>query len=44
MNDAKNFLVPIVVEQTVCGEQAWDIYSRLLVDRVIFPPAARWWN
>ena len=30
------FLVPIVVEQTGRGEQSWDIYSRLLVDRIIF--------
>jgi len=36
MNDAKNFLVPIVVEQTGRGERSWDIYSRLLVDRIIF--------
>lgn len=31
-----NFLVPIVVEQTGRGERSWDIYSRLLVDRIIF--------
>ena len=31
-----NFLVPIVVEQTARGERSWDIYSRLLVDRIIF--------
>jgi ATP-dependent Clp protease protease subunit len=36
MNDANNFLVPIVVEQTGRGERTWDIYSRLLVDRIIF--------
>ena len=36
MNDTKNFLVPIVVEQTGRGERTWDIYSRLLVDRIIF--------
>jgi ATP-dependent Clp protease protease subunit len=29
-------LVPIVVEQTARGERAYDIYSRLLKDRVIF--------
>ncbi len=29
-------LVPIVVEQTARGERAFDIYSRLLKDRVIF--------
>jgi ATP-dependent Clp protease protease subunit len=32
----RNFLVPIVVEQTGRGERSWDIYSRLLVDRIIF--------
>src|SRR5438045_640460 len=31
-----NFLVPIVVEQTARGERSWDIYSRLLVDRIVF--------
>jgi len=29
-------LVPIVVEQTSRGERAYDIYSRLLKDRVVF--------
>ena len=29
-------LVPIVVEQTGRGERAYDIYSRLLKDRVVF--------
>jgi len=29
-------LVPMVVEQTARGERAYDIYSRLLKDRVIF--------
>ena len=29
-------LVPIVVEQTVRGERSYDIYSRLLKDRIIF--------
>ena len=32
----QNFLVPMVVEQTGRGERTWDIYSRLLVDRIIF--------
>jgi ATP-dependent Clp protease protease subunit len=32
----QDFLVPIVVEQTGRGERTWDIYSRLLVDRIIF--------
>lgn len=29
-------LVPIVIEQTSRGERAYDIYSRLLKDRIIF--------
>lgn len=29
-------LVPIVIEQTGRGERAYDIYSRLLKDRIIF--------
>jgi ATP-dependent Clp protease protease subunit len=28
-------LVPIVIEQTAKGERSYDIYSRLLRDRVI---------
>ena len=36
MNDIKNQLVPMVVEQTPRGERAFDIYSRLLKERVIF--------
>ena len=32
----QNFLVPIVVEQTGRGERGYDIYSRLLVDRIVF--------
>ena len=31
-----NALVPIVVEQTSRGERSYDIYSRLLKERVIF--------
>ena len=34
--NTQNFLVPIVVEQTGRGERSWDIYSRLLVDRIVF--------
>ncbi|WP_297789010.1 ATP-dependent Clp endopeptidase proteolytic subunit ClpP [uncultured Anaerococcus sp.] len=34
--NAKNYLVPTVVEQTNRGERAYDIYSRLLKDRIIF--------
>ena len=29
-------LVPMVVEQTSRGERSYDIYSRLLNDRIIF--------
>ena len=29
-------LVPMVVEQTSRGERAYDIYSRLLKERIIF--------
>lgn len=31
-----SYLVPMVVEQTNRGERAYDIYSRLLKDRIIF--------
>ena len=34
--EEKNFLVPMVVEQTGRGERGYDIYSRLLVDRIVF--------
>ena len=36
MNERNLNLVPIVVEQTARGERAYDIYSRLLKERVIF--------
>lgn len=32
----KNYLVPTVVEETNRGERAFDIYSRLLKERVVF--------
>ncbi|HPW45273.1 MAG TPA: ATP-dependent Clp endopeptidase proteolytic subunit ClpP [bacterium] len=32
----KNELIPMVIEQTHKGERAYDIYSRLLKDRIIF--------
>jgi ATP-dependent Clp protease protease subunit len=35
-NTIRNQLVPMVVEQTSRGERAYDIYSRLLKERVIF--------
>jgi len=36
MNTRNQMLVPMVVEQTGRGERAYDIYSRLLKDRIIF--------
>ena len=36
LNDIVNALVPIVIEQTAKGERSFDIYSRLLKERVIF--------
>ncbi|CAI8379036.1 MAG: ATP-dependent Clp protease proteolytic subunit [Gammaproteobacteria bacterium] len=35
-NEILNNLVPMVVEQTSRGERAYDIYSRLLKERIIF--------
>jgi ATP-dependent Clp protease protease subunit len=34
--DAKNYLVPSVVETTSRGERAYDLYSRMLKDNIIF--------
>ena len=36
MNEKMHNLVPIVIEQTGIGERSYDIYSRLLKDRVVF--------
>jgi len=36
MNKPKNYLVPTVIEKTHEGERAFDIYSRLLNERIIF--------
>jgi len=36
MKDVKMNLVPMVVEQTNRGERSYDIYSKLLEDRIIF--------
>ncbi|MBF8280756.1 MAG: ATP-dependent Clp protease, proteolytic subunit ClpP, ATP-dependent Clp protease, protease subunit [Candidatus Magasanikbacteria bacterium] len=40
MNDTQKiesqFLIPTVIEKTTYGERAYDIYSRLLKDRIIF--------
>lgn len=33
---AQNLLVPMVIEQTGRGERSYDIYSRLLKDRIVF--------
>jgi ATP-dependent Clp protease, protease subunit len=35
MNIMDNYLVPVVVEQTSRGERSYDIYSRLLKERII---------
>jgi ATP-dependent Clp protease protease subunit len=35
-NDPRMMLVPMVVEQTSRGERAYDIYSRLLRDNIVF--------
>ena len=34
--DIHAFLVPTVVEQTARGERGWDLFSRLLKDRIVF--------
>jgi len=36
MKETKDYLVPNVIEETNKGERAYDIYSRLLKDRIIF--------
>jgi len=36
MNERMSNLVPIVVEQTGMGERSYDIFSRLLKDRIVF--------
>ena len=36
MNEKMNTLVPVVIEQTGVGERSYDIYSRLLKDRIVF--------
>lgn len=36
MNKPQNYLVPTVIEKTHDGERAFDIYSRLLNERIIF--------
>ena len=36
MTTIKNYLIPTVIEQTHRGERGWDIFSRLLKDRIVF--------
>lgn len=36
MNDPQSILIPTVIESTHKGERAYDIYSRLLKERIIF--------
>lgn len=36
MKNTKDYLVPTVIEETAKGERAYDIYSRLLNDRIVF--------
>jgi ATP-dependent Clp protease protease subunit len=36
MSDMRDYLVPIVIEQTNRGERSFDIYSRLLKERIVF--------
>ncbi len=36
INTLQNYLVPMVVEQTARGERSYDIFSRLLKERIIF--------
>jgi len=36
MNKPANYLIPTVIEKTSDGERAYDIYSRLLNERIIF--------
>ncbi|MFA5192870.1 MAG: ATP-dependent Clp endopeptidase proteolytic subunit ClpP [Verrucomicrobiia bacterium] len=36
MNESNQVLIPMVVEQTGRGERSYDIYSRLMKDRIVF--------
>jgi ATP-dependent Clp protease protease subunit len=36
MDPIKNYYIPHVVESTHRGERTWDLWSRLLVDRIVF--------
>jgi len=35
-DESSSFLIPMVIEKTGRGERAYDIYSRLLEDRIVF--------
>ena len=35
-SEPTNYTIPIVIEQTSRGERSFDIYSRLLKERIIF--------
>jgi ATP-dependent Clp protease protease subunit len=34
--ETSNFIIPTVIEQTHRGERGWDLFSRLLKDRIVF--------
>ncbi len=36
MDPIKNYMIPTVIETTHRGERGWDIFSRLLRDRIVF--------
>jgi len=36
INPPSSYVIPLVIERTSRGEQAYDIYSRLLKDRIVF--------
>lgn len=36
MRNMNSYMIPYVVEQTGKGERTYDIYSRLLIDRIVF--------
>ncbi len=38
--DINNYLVPMVIEKTLGGERAFDIFSRLLKERIVFVTGA----
>ena len=42
MHRIESALVPYVIEQTPRGERSYDIYSRLLNDRIIFLGEETW--